>query len=433
MPNENIVNKVDSTGTLKISQRVYPSANIVENTQTGLTVSVVNKRRTTSNTTGFHKLKSLGALLPVNNFIYFYSKRTYCPSRYDNTSFIEGKEYWVRRAGSQAAVVPSIAYPVTGFPLTPSEMSAVDGQARMKLYANIKSQKVNLGQLYGEREQTMRLLTSTITRLTKAVTDLKRGDIIGAAKHLGVNPGSRTSRKFVPDAGRFKYNHKSALASQKEAAAKAWLELQYGWKPLLDDCFGAAVFLHDLAANAGKPFGKCTGSNSRRGSVSLQRRDPPPAGWVGGENWVTTKTYNYDVKYVVYFEGSSPVLKQLSELGITNPAAVAWELLPWSFVIDWFLPIGNWISSWDATLGLTFKSGSQTTFSRLFAKVEGLGESVRTNERYYYEAKELYSEVSVNRQALIDFPGIPLPQFKNPVSKQHFLNALALLSTSIRK
>jgi hypothetical protein len=31
------------------------------------------------------------------------------------------------------------------------------------------------------------------------------------------------------------------------------------------------------------------------------------------------------------------------QLGLLDPLSVAWELLPWSFVIDWFIPIGAYL------------------------------------------------------------------------------------------
>lgn len=35
-----------------------------------------------------------------------------------------------------------------------------------------------------------------------------------------------------------------------------------------------------------------------------------------------------------------------------NPLEIAWELVPFSFVIDWFIPIGDWLGSLDALKGV---------------------------------------------------------------------------------
>jgi hypothetical protein len=39
---------------------------------------------------------------------------------------------------------------------------------------------------------------------------------------------------------------------------------------------------------------------------------------------------------------------------------VAWELVPFSFVLDWFIPIGSYLSQLDASAGMEFLGGSTT-------------------------------------------------------------------------
>jgi hypothetical protein len=34
-----------------------------------------------------------------------------------------------------------------------------------------------------------------------------------------------------------------------------------------------------------------------------------------------------------------------AQLGLTHPGSVLWERLPWSFVVDWFIPIGTYLSN----------------------------------------------------------------------------------------
>lgn len=52
----------------------------------------------------------------------------------------------------------------------------------------------------------------------------------------------------------------------------------------------------------------------------------------------------FTLKSIIGFlEEEVPSLSQ--QLGLTNPAIVAWELLPFSFVLDWVLPIGDWLTA----------------------------------------------------------------------------------------
>jgi hypothetical protein len=54
----------------------------------------------------------------------------------------------------------------------------------------------------------------------------------------------------------------------------------------------------------------------------------------------------------------------LNQTGFTNPINLLWELLPFSFVADWFLPIGNYLEALTAWNGLEFLDGYQVQFTR---------------------------------------------------------------------
>jgi len=48
---------------------------------------------------------------------------------------------------------------------------------------------------------------------------------------------------------------------------------------------------------------------------------------------------------------------------LTNPALVAWELVPFSFVADWFVPIGSWLTAIAPLIGITPQDVFRTVFS----------------------------------------------------------------------
>jgi hypothetical protein len=66
-------------------------------------------------------------------------------------------------------------------------------------------------------------------------------------------------------------------------------------------------------------------------------------------------------------------LLQANRLGVINPLAIAWELYPFSFVIDWFVPIGSVLTAATATAGLEFVSGHTTRSIQLEYAEEGWG------------------------------------------------------------
>lgn len=114
---------------------------------------------------------------------------------------------------------------------------------------------------------------------------------------------------------------------------------------------------------------------------------------------------------------------------ILSPLLTAWELVPYSFVIDWFLPIGDFLAQYSSTDGLTFLSGSTSYKAKQSAYVKSnpvttgpVGSSARVtfNETFFVE--ESYFERRVHTSTPIGFPTFQLPGFKQ------IINGIALLS-----
>ena len=50
---------------------------------------------------------------------------------------------------------------------------------------------------------------------------------------------------------------------------------------------------------------------------------------------------------------TNPNLLLANRLGLVNPLSVAWELVPFSFVVDWFSGVGNVLDGYTDLLGLS--------------------------------------------------------------------------------
>jgi hypothetical protein len=75
---------------------------------------------------------------------------------------------------------------------------------------------------------------------------------------------------------------------------------------------------------------------------------------------------------------TNPNLYKANALGLINPASVVWELVPYSFVVDWFVPVGGFLSSFTWDVGLKILRPQRTLFCevtnsyRLFPKISGI-------------------------------------------------------------
>jgi hypothetical protein len=139
----------------------------------------------------------------------------------------------------------------------------------------------------------------------------------------------------------------------------------------------------------------------------------------------TQRTVNYNSG--LWYRTTGTELATVKEMGLLNPLSLAWELLPYSFVADWFVPIGGYLNTLDATIGLSFWKGYRS--HKFEGTVSDIVSGTGSNLLYRWGgmARGSKSVVSVVRVKLIEFPSLPFPSFKNPFSITHALNAVALV------
>ncbi len=272
-----------------------------------------------------------------------------------------------------------------------------------KLIEKLKGSDFNMSVFLGEGHQTLKLLGDTAIKLAKAGYHAKKLDLLGAARALFEG----TTRKPL---ARHNWEKLRPGASSAKNASSLWLELQYGWLPLLKDAEACAQSLaHAL-------------------------------------NYPTVQTYRVGVRREtddVLVDNSNPAFKlalhrtkshrrgliaRISEkptgwatLGLLDPELVAWELLPFSFVADWFIPIGSWMEAraWASRLTGTFITTDKR--SALAGPVLFNG-APRTASRY----RNMLFDRTISTTL-----AVPMPQMKSlgkVASWQHCANAIALVT-----
>jgi hypothetical protein len=140
------------------------------------------------------------------------------------------------------------------------------------------------------------------------------------------------------------------------------------------------------------------------------------------------------VKYGI----ESPLTVFLAQSGFTNPVNLAWEILPYSFVIDWLLPIGPYLETLSAWHGTAFAGGFKTQFTRQNINASIYYEKVPdppNPNNYTRSGRGEYDREWIvhDRGKLLVAPSLNFPTFKNPFSVKHALNALALLRVAFRR
>lgn len=267
------------------------------------------------------------------------------------------------------------------------------------------AQSVHLANIIAERAQTLDLISSSLKRLLKLVLTFSlRKAFYDTIKYMNL----KESKRLADDT----------------------LAFMFGVRPLVSDVYGAiSAFKKGLPSDT--VLVKGGGSHIEHATYS---RIYPSAGspaWYYED--VVSVRIKVTVRYVSQYTVDNSLAAELQTLGLINPAEVLWEKLPWSFVIDWFIPIGSWIQGFTSSVGLNYKRG---TFSVLTIKEFTVNrtyyQSVQTtsfndNGQEFMSAKAYKMEYVKERQVPAQPPSNKFPSFKNPLSTYHIIEMLALL------
>jgi len=259
-------------------------------------------------------------------------------------------------------------------------------QAVTECLLKLADGKAQLGAALGEARQTADMLASGFHSLLSAYRDVKHGRL---GRVLSQVP---TSKRMAKD------------------LAQLRLELVYGWLPLMSDIKGT----YDVLTEKLKPAMLIHAK--RRVSDSSVSNYSGTAGWES-----TGKAKRSHSCELIAMPNLGPA-RTASRLGLVNPLSVAWELVPFSFVVDWGLPVGNVLSALTATTGLTFVGGFKAVHAdgKINARLKPTGNYVEQSPRSGDLDFSYY-----RRYGLTGFP-TPLPYAVNPFSTGHILNAVAL-------
>lgn len=297
-------------------------------------------------------------------------------------------------------------------------MTANDrNKAIAKLQDKIQGATFDLSVFLGESNQALTMIADRATRLRLAFSATKRGNLAQARHHLLV-----TKRKQSPSLDAYNARRKEMrLTGNTKANANApvqkisdvadnWLEMAYGWLPLVDDLYEASKTLahfHDTAHQT-------TFRTSRTVEGAL------PVAQYASFTWRKCRNYaTYSIKAIVS-EVSHATL-----LGLTDPATVLWEVLPWSFVIDWALPIGTYLNARKVASAVT------GTFVISEKHVYYYGDPVSNTPGFTIRAGNYYVEKGTFTRTVSTtlVPSRPsVKGFSESVSWMRALNATALLT-----
>lgn len=141
------------------------------------------------------------------------------------------------------------------------------------------------------------------------------------------------------------------LAALKRSASDGYLTTKYGWKPLIQDLYAFSNIVSGLSGNYARY--RMLASHGYSGRVTKQTAESASTNPVlptGNTSAFVTRTTTKGVLSGTLWYNLRPSGEVMSKsdyllksLGLTPGEIIttAWELVPYSFVVDWFIPVGN--------------------------------------------------------------------------------------------
>lgn len=217
-----------------------------------------------------------------------------------------------------------------------ADMVSLQNLSYSRLQSEIK--RASLGVTVAEGREALTLMALRAGQLYRSFKHLKRGRFGDFVRELKVRPLKK---------------HERTRWTKPKHAASIWLEYWFGWAPLVGD-IDACV---DVLTSAPPPL-ILTGSATRKISGG---------GVVNGGGQLLT--YQYSGKAVVKqyarvrIENPNALLRQ--QAGLTNAAEIAWAIVPFSFLVDWFGNVGDVLRARTDFSGLVIEEAYATAHCKL--------------------------------------------------------------------
>jgi hypothetical protein len=272
-----------------------------------------------------------------------------------------------------------------------------------KLVKAIKTHDFNLAVNIAQGKMTLDLAVSNVRKIGRALIFLKHGRFAQAAEELGATRPPKSRKKQWDIGGK-------------------WLELQYGWLPLLSDTAAAAEAYASTQV-------------SRQSIIKVSGKHQYPEEDFSNSPFL----YDYPGTLVAHKRYVCELREQIStsrSLGLFDPLSVAWEIIPYSFVVDWFLPIGTYFENL-AILPFLDASVMATTFVRYSARMGKVNFDpgpIHGEPPWYQGARRIEYAIALERVLLDSIP-VQRPTFRSiptALSPRRLFSAVALVHQRLR-
>lgn len=299
--------------------------------------------------------------------------------------------------------ITSFGVDVSQFRSVPSSAlswaNTIDRGVLSKLYTNAQSNYANVANMLATAGQTTDMIASLLDSGISIARTIKKLDVKRAQSYFRKEFGE--VRKFA------------------RQISDLWLQWTYGVAPLIDD-------VNKIAKKA----------SSRKDVVRFRAVEHTvlrnsQSYTTGGSRIFIAQDCEVFVKHQVLMNTTVSIPKLAMQHGFGTPLATFWEVIPYSFILDWFYPLGDYLSShkvFSSGVKSYHKSYLYKTSTKISSYPLYKGTGVTTFDWSAGEMTANIKHVQFVRTPLAYPPAMPTPRFSiGGFTQGRALNALALV------
>jgi hypothetical protein len=295
------------------------------------------------------------------------------------------------------------------FPVAPAgvtggaELPAIDN-----LISNILGHSFQLNLTLAEAPETLKYILGKVRTLVRSFKYLKKGDILRAFNAVGL---TRINGKRI-----------KVLKNPFKAPREYWLEYRYAIMPLVGDVNSAMEYLD---SKTGKPqSAKVRGGSRYKPSLSM------------ASNYMGNPIYWPNRKAMEYASAGVTLVEDFDYESVdwSNPFTAAWELTPFSFIVDWSLKIGDYLRARWFFHFSSYSMGYITSFLK-YSSGNYSGDFYVSSQnlcKFSGPMSSSYDERIYVRRRQLTGTTIPLPVVLNPLTEdghwKRIVDSVALLA-----
>lgn len=203
---------------------------------------------------------------------------------------------------------------------------------------------------YRQALKTFIQLVVTASTVITALHRTRKSAFLWLSQNKDASPESvRKRRRYVGA----KLVRAKRAADRRRLSNEIWVLDQVS-STLLAYRYGVAPLVSDISATAeilSQPYKGSIGLR-KQATTSWNGKRPEWADdwWEGKESVVLRATVSV----------INPNLGLANRVGLLNPQTWLWDAMPWSFVVDWWLPVGTFLSNLTALVGFNLDDASVT-------------------------------------------------------------------------